>query len=355
MPFNYCFYIHHQGAGHITRAVAIANALSTEHIAFMGSDLAKYRHMIPFHVECIHLPMDTATEENEFFEKREVSFLHYAPMNANGLSKRNNIMTTFFVGNPTCILVVDVSVEVTLLARICGVPTVVIRQHGNRNDLPHRLAYESAEMILAPYPKALSSAGQEGIYAGKTFFSGGFSRFTAQQRKQYDNPSQNIAIFIGQGGSVIDKTFVSYLSKQIPHDYTLHILGNIKMEESALENTIFHGNCATPETILSTCDVIICSAGHNTVMELGDLRKRMICVPAARAFDEQVVKAELLEHLSLAIVVPEEQIYNTDWKVYIDKAKGLSPSRWKEIMNPNALDQIAEQFRSLHSRLFSAN
>ncbi len=51
-------------------------------------------------------------------------------------------------------LVVDVSVEVALLARLHGVPVLTLAQPGRRRDSAHTLGYAVSEQILAPWPKA---------------------------------------------------------------------------------------------------------------------------------------------------------------------------------------------------------
>jgi len=52
-------------------------------------------------------------------------------------------------------VVVDVSVEAALTCRLAGVPTVVVRQHGDRTDSAHELSYRQAARLLAPWPRAL--------------------------------------------------------------------------------------------------------------------------------------------------------------------------------------------------------
>ena len=50
------------------------------------------------------------------------------------------------------LMVVDVSVEVTVLVRSMGVPTVVMGMPGVRDDAAHQLAYRLADAIIAPWP-----------------------------------------------------------------------------------------------------------------------------------------------------------------------------------------------------------
>ena len=72
---------------------------------------------------------------------------------------------------------VDVSVEVALLARLCGVPTVVVAMPGRRTDRAHRLAYDSADALLAPWPRGTHDSDWPREWTDKAWFVGGISRF----------------------------------------------------------------------------------------------------------------------------------------------------------------------------------
>lgn len=296
--------------------------------------------------------------------ERELSFLHYAPLNVPGIARRNQVLTNFFAENPTCILIVDVSVEITLLARLCSIPTVVIRQHGRRMDTAHRLAYESAELIIAPYPESLSAADEEGHFAYKTFFSGGFSRFDdvrygaaspahgqpEQERSSITVPG-NIGIFMGRGGSCFNQSYITHLREVLPKRFTIHVLGELSDSE-VLAGVVYHGDTPKAKDVLRGCEVVICDAGHNCVMELGSLRKPMICMPAPRPFDEQEVKADLLARERLALVVKEKDRFDVDWERMIENAKDLSTAAWGDIMNPRATEEIADRLKAVYSKWF---
>lgn len=348
MPFKYCFYIHHHGSGHVMRAIAIAKAFPAESITFMGSDLMRYAAQIPDHIACIHLPMDTHAQRDTYDEQRDLTFLHYAPLHVPGVLNRIGVMHDYFQRNPTTMLIVDVSVEVTLFARLCGIPTVVIRQHGRRTDLAHRLAYESAELIIAPFSRNLDAA-EDNPAMSRTYYAGGFSRYTGKNVCT-DSRKKDVAIFIGQGGSNINSSLIRHLRTQINNSTHLHIIGEVS-DQIQLENTHFHGHIDCPEEVLSTCDVVICNAGHNTVMELADLRKRMICIPAERPFNEQLQKAYHLEQAGCAITVLEEQVYRINWEDYITRARELDEQRLNSLTDQNAITKIKVQLDNLSERL----
>ncbi|MCL8000772.1 hypothetical protein M8994_21520, partial [Brucella sp. 21LCYQ03] len=86
------------------RAIAIAKAFPEHSITFMGSDLMRHAGQIPDHILCIHLPMDTYSPDENQGTQRDLSFLHYAPLQVAGLLHRNALMIDFFRENPTTLL-----------------------------------------------------------------------------------------------------------------------------------------------------------------------------------------------------------------------------------------------------------
>lgn len=352
MRYKYAFYVHHHGSGHITRALAIASKLPHGEIVFFGSDLLSYKHLIPTSITCIYLPMDTPGDEDKNWLQTDLTFLHYAPINIDGVIQRNRLIIDFFAKHSNCLLVVDVSVEITLLARLCGIPTVVVRQHGDRVDLPHALAYESAALILAPYSKILRQ-GIEDEYEHKTLYSGGFSKYVEGEVSLDDISEKDIAIFFGKGGTCFDQEVVEILRKKLPEDMQLHVLGHIE-NFNTIPGVTYYGNCQRASDVLKICTIVICNAGHNCIMELGSLRKKIICIPSIRPFDEQKIKAKLLADADLAVVIEEEEISEVNWAKVIDQAKKINTRAWEDIMNPHAIAVIAEELQSLHTKLFKS-
>lgn len=352
MPYNYCFYIHHHGAGHLMRAVAIANKMPEHQITFIGSDLMRHANAIPDYVDCIHLPMDTPTKQDRYAKSESKSFLHYTPLNVHGLLERNGLMIDFFRRNPQTIIIVDVSSEVTLLARLCGIPSVVIRQHGNRTDPAHALAYESAELIVAPFSQEMDTPVNHPFW-NKTLYAGGFSRYT-DCKPTLDCEAKNIGILIGEGGSPINSAFVHHLRKELPKEVKLHVVGKVE-STSSLDNqthVFYHGRVDNPQEALQTCSRVICNAGHNTIMELADLRKKIICIPAERPFNEQTDKAFQLERLGCAVTVLEQHMYTVDWNACLNYADCIDLERLQKLTSSKSISNIKKGLESLSEKHF---
>ncbi|MDQ1090085.1 glycosyltransferase [Siphonobacter sp. SORGH_AS_1065] len=360
MPCNVAFYIHHHGAGHLMRSIAIAEQLTDCSVTFLGSHLRKHQSLIPSGIQWIDLPMDTAqTKDIHYQPGPEVGCLHYAPLAVSGLSKRMAMLTQFLVSSEPLILVVDVSVEVTLLARLLGIPTLVIRQHGYRTDLAHRTAYESAQLLIAPYPDWMSDP-QETWMEKKTFYSGGFSRFTSLAKPLTKEviPRQ-VAVLLGQGGNSFNESILLKLADQCP-EYQFHVLGILPYEEATdKQNLVFHGRIDHPLPVLMRSEIVIGNAGHNTVMEMADLEKKFICIAEERPFAEQQHKASFLRAKSLAITLSAADLPTTHWPTVLAEAQELNPVNWQGTINPGALTDLAlaikEQWNLMYAYDFKAS
>lgn len=296
--------------------------------------------------------MDTANEADvHHIHYNPVETFHYAPLNISGLRERNKIMTDFFAEQYPLLLIVDVSVEITLLARLCGIPTIVVRQHGSRHDPAHLAAYHSASALLAPYPKTMQRQEAKWL-TDKTIYTGGFSRYDVKD--EYKNPTENlsVAVLTGSGGTSIDLQFICYLARHCSN-WNFDVIGLPKPETKDLpENIIFHGHLQDPLELLISASVVIGNAGHNTVMEMAALNKRFIAIPEDRPFDEQIQKAEILQELGLAIVIEPQAFYKTDWQSLLSDTAQTSPD-WTGIVLPQATNLAAVGILSVYKSIFN--
>lgn len=352
MDYQIAFYIHHHGSGHIMSALSMAKAFSDKNVTFLGSNLLPYKSIIPHQIECIHLPLDIATEEEKIDERNEQckNFL-YAPLNIAGIRDRNQILTSFFATHPLLLLIVDTSPEIVALARLCSVPAVVIQQHGKRNDLPHRLAYDSAVKIVALFPEEISPDCPRWVKE-KTLYTGGFSRYKVVENAK--TTEGEIGILVGSGGTSIDFDFISHLASETKN-YSFKVIGKIELNknerQTTIGNLILTGLVADPLKELKTCSVVIGNFGHNTVMEIATLNKRFIGIPEDRPFFEQLDKAEKIRRqYGMKVVLPEE-MFTTDWRTLIDETL-QTPADWKNMVNPNAINLIRCELDRLATNLF---
>lgn len=351
MPVEIAFYVHHQGSGHLMRCLAISGQLQNCTITFLGSALKNYAAIIPDYIQCIHLPMDTPGPDDVFFQANEqAAGLHYAPLNVGGQCSRVHLLSRFFAEHPHMLLIVDVSVEVAMLASLCGVPYVYMRQHGRRADLAHSIAYRNAQLLLAPYPASFAQVEDPQWLKNRTFYTGGYSRFYLQSRVADEAETANrAAILVGSGGTSINERWIRHLASACP-DWNFEILGLTATDASqTMTNVKNHGKLDEPVAVLQKCRVVIGNTGHNTVMETAALGKAFITIPEERAFDEQAVKAEILSRLNLAAVVLPEDIYTADWPALLNESHEAG---WQGVIDPQALRYAAKRLVEVHQSVF---
>lgn len=324
------YYVHHHGAGHGVRAARIAQALRVP-VTLIGSQLPDE---LPAGVNRLQLPGDTAPDMKvEHFE-----VLHYAPLAVDGLRERMAMLAQWFAEHWPCVLVVDVSVEVALFARLCSVPVVYVRQHGLRDDAAHRLAYESASALLAPYPAEMESPDTPQWIRAKTSYSGWLSRFA-------DAPAAVIKtrqalIITGQGGTGLSATLIEAVAQQCP-EWEFRIVGGLA-HGAAMPNLHWLGRLDNPLDEMLSAEVVVGSASDSLVGEAASLGCRYIAVGEDRPFDEQRLQARRLNELNVAIGLEDGWPASPQWPALLNAALGLDPDRWCRWADPGAAARAAQ-------------
>jgi predicted glycosyltransferase len=315
------YYVHHHGHGHWRRAQAIAERLACP-VTLIGSNLPP----LPAPLQRLDLPPDTA----EGMRVERFATLHYAPLAVDGLRERMALLAAWMNRHWPCLLVVDVSVEVALLARLLGVPTVYIRQHGQRDDPAHLQAFACASTLLAPWPAFMESLDTErldtALIVRRTRYSGWLSRYP--QGRQANAETGRVLVIIGQGGTAIGAGELLALARACP-DYRFRVIG-LAPEHGPLPaaNLINLGQVAEPFDELCRAEIVIGSAGDGVVSEVASLGCRYVAVAESRPFDEQLHQARCLQALGLAIGLdawPDAE----RWPHLLEQARTLDPARWQ--------------------------
>lgn len=348
MPCNIAFYVHHHGAGHLMRTLAIAKAMKNCNITLMGSDLKRYSDLIPESYQQLHLPLDIPDKNDLDYTTTSPLGLHYAPYNVKGLRDRTDLITSFITKTYPLLLIVDVSVEISMLATIAGIPFIVVRQHGNRTDQAHLQAYHNALGLLAPYSQ-LMAGNNENWMRDKTFYAGGIAKINPASILENEDNRQ-ISILIGNGGTSITSSIIINIASTCP-DWHFHILGMVDQTLPKYANLTSYGNIPNPESIIKNCSIVIGNTGHNTVMEVAAMGKRFIAIPEERPFDEQVVKAEILHNLGLATIIPPTELKNIAWNDILNDTLMLTPD-WTGIVEKQAAEKAAQYLKNTYKKIF---
>lgn len=311
------YYVHHHGAGHGVRAAHIAQALRVP-VTLIGSQLPD---PLPDGKHRLLLPGDTAPG----ITVDRLDALHYAPLAVDGVRERMALLAQWFAGHWPCVLVVDVSVEIALFARLCAVPVVYVRQHGLRDDAAHRLAYESASALLAPYPAEMEALDTPPWLREKTTYSGWLSRFAGAPFAPLH--AGRVLIITGQGGTGLSAALIEAVARHCP-ERQFRVAGGLQPGRPT-SNLHWLGRVPDPREEMRSAEIVIGSASDSLVGEAASLGCRYIAVAEDRPFDEQRLQARRLNELNAAIGLEHGWPQAPQWPALFAAALNLDPERWR--------------------------
>ena len=351
MPGGIGFYVHHHGRGHANRAQQIIQHLE-EPVTVFGSSLDAVQSSA--RIEKVVLPMDTV-DPSPPHDWPDV--LHYAPLEVPGIRERMFRMAQWVRDTNPSLLVVDVSVEVTLLARLLGVPTVVMRQNGLRNDLPHQAAFQSSIGLLAPYSFALEDEGTPSWVQNKTYYAGGFSRYAgrslrrAEARRQVGMHSDTtyVVVMNGLGGTGNPLEKIKQAALKCPDQQWWVVGPTHPTDETLPVNVRVVGRVDDTFPYLKGADVVVASAGNNTVMEVATAGTPYVCIPEERPFQEQVAKADALRRMRAARVLPTWPA-TADWPSILQSMTGSDTAALTTLIDPDGAKECARYIKDVSRR-----
>ncbi|UFN46904.1 hypothetical protein LPC08_12775 [Roseomonas sp. OT10] len=326
------FYVHHQGIGHWQRAAALVRRMRRP-CTLIGTFSAAQQRAAP--APMLPLP-DDAPEGGAHGDPVGVPGLHYAPLGHDGLRRRSARLAGWIAEQKPALLVVDVSVEVAILSRLCSTPFLYFRLAGRRDDPPHITAFRAAEALLAPFPAALEADDTPGWVNRKTFHAG----LLAAPPVAPSRPGGGIVVTFGRGGAGGDHDALVAAARAVP-GRRWRVLGPVTPGTAPLPpNLELLGWREDAAVLLAEADVVVGGCGDGLLAEVAALGKRFLCLPEPRPFDEQRAKAHRLGALGAAVVRdrwPDE----ADWPALLREAEALDPARIAALHEPEALGRLA--------------
>lgn len=273
------YYVHHHGQGHVTRARQIASHLKSPVTGF--STLARPGS---WPGEWVQLPPDLVEEPTD---PTAGGVLHWAPLGHPGYAGRMALLSHHMASLD--LMVVDVSVEVSLLARLHGVATVVLAMRGDRSDTPHRMAYDSGTALLVPWSSEFPEAWWPDAWTAKSLYVGAISRFdgSAPAVPQLDASQRHVLVLLGGGGHDMPRTMLLDAASSTP----------------GWEWTLRSSAAPSPDLWqdLLSSDVVICHGGNNVVAEVAAAGRPAIVVAQDRPFQEQHHTARALDEAGICV------------------------------------------------------
>ena len=302
------FYAHHHGAGHLQRCRAVGDEILRKRpdwstsIASTGSRADDVRS----------LPTDVPDGPTMRMLGR--SWFHWAPDVPSVQAQRMHALADWVLADGIDFVVVDVSAEVAVSMTLMGVPTAVVRLHGDRSDRPHRLAFDIADLVLAPFPERLEHESTPAPVLDRTVHAGLVGTPGSQARAE--SHPDDVAVVWGTGSSAPTPAALDAAARAVP-SRRWHYIGPGRSRHDCVE-TLVHGWVASPAAFLSgNVGIAVGPCGDGVLADVAGAGVRFAAIPQPRPFDEQVHKAQVLAREGLAVHV----------------ARWPDPSRWSAILD----------------------
>lgn len=357
------FFVHHQGRGHARRCEAIIRQMPDRPIAILTADRSLFTGADD-RVTFIDLPdmIGDPPRTDALAEQQTPRAMHCVPMGSRRLQKNAGLITRFLAEEDPSLFVVDVSAEWALLSRLCSVPAVTMRLHGDRNDVGHLSAFEASAGILAPFSEELEQDDYPDWARRKTFYSGGLCTTTdavparAEARSRLGLPDDRhvIVVMSGGGGQGAHYASLTMGARALPDSLWLTV-GPLYKEghETDFSNLRDAGWVDDPLAYLAAADIVIASAGDNTVHEIARVGRPFLCVPEWRYFNEQVRKAGALAEAGGAHCLVHWPASEQAWREAVAATRTIDIQAQKRLYEPKAPANAAQFLLSLEDNLWS--
>jgi len=302
------WYVHHHGRGHLTRLLAIAVHLDAEVDCL--SSLPAPRDLPAGWTWTV---LDRDDDGGDPVDPTVSGMLHWAPIGHAGHRSRLAVIAAAATERRWDGMVVDTSVEVTLLARLLGLRTVVVTQPGHRVDRPHLLGFAAADTVLAPWARGILSPPHLEVLGDKVVHTGGISRFA--DRPTGGERTDQVVLLAGAGGSAVGPAAIRDAEKATGRPW--RVLGGSTWADD-------------PWEALTSAAVVVSYAGQNAVADLAAAQAPAIVVPQDRPFDEQRETGRALRRAGLA-QVSDDWPDAARWPELVERASTARPEweRWE--------------------------
>ena len=321
------YYVQHGDLTHRRRFHAVAEHLQGQ-LTGLGSGGAPDGCDVPW----VELP--TADDPGPATDPTAGGLLHHAPLRHTGVRERMARLTGWLHENDADVLVVDRSVEVTLAARLLGVPTVLIAGRGHRDDRAHRLGYDAATAIVAPWQRATHPAWPSSR-TDRTHFVGTVSRYDGHEPHlgpvepcgAAGDGSSCVTLVIGRGRHDLDTaTAVANVVEASP-GWCWHVIGDLDLPPHP--RVIVHDPSQERWPLLCHSRVVIGPCDDGLLDDVAAARARFLALPRRRTSPAGQDEATWLVQAGLVAVAPRGTRPHR-WPQLLEVAADLDPAAWEE-------------------------
>jgi hypothetical protein len=321
------YYVHHHGAGHLTRARIIRDA-TTLPVTLLGSGVGR---------EGIALADDRLDDgfAGEDHAGARPQALHYAPLDHAGIRSRVARIARWIEHARPALMIVDVSVEVAMLARLASVPVLYIRLNGQRDDPAHLEAFRGAQALIAPFARELEHPATPDWVRAKTWYAPG----VAEAAPAASPASGGVLVILGAGGTSLTAAAIAQAASACPQ-YPWRVLGTMPPPPDCPANLVFAGWSEQVAEEVAAASVVVGAAGDGVVGLVMAADRPFVCIPEPRPFGEQGATAAGLQRAGAAIV---RQAWPgaDEWPAIIASALALDPAGRRALHDPQAAAKLA--------------
>ena len=263
-------------------------------------------------------------------------FLHYAPRGEHIVERFAALNRAWEQFVPDVVMV-DVSVEVALFARLSGYRVALRRMPGTRTDKAHIVGYGIADALFAYFPEALEEPGHLAEYGSKSHYFKTPQPIVASRMNQVSgnpitgsSPGRRRIVVQTSLGASIRLSDIEHAARSSPL-WSWDVLGAVHRDTDSMpENLTLHGTVQQPSLMMAEADVVLTSTGHNAVAAAAACCKPVILIPEERPFGEQLAYARMLQR-SAGCMMIDSWAAASDWNAVLEQAAAG---------NPHALSQV---------------
>lgn len=337
------WYVHDHGVGHLRRCQAVLPHLSSP-VVVASSMSGLSDHVERPGVHAVEVRSDRVTEP-----VAGPGPFHHVPVGPVARERAADLLDT--IARHDCsTAVVDVSVETAVLCRLAGLRVVVLRQSGRRDDAPHRLAHECADVVWVPQRRSLEPFVET---SARVEFTGGFSRFDGCNRGDHEpgprsarrGPRRVVAL-VGAGGTAFPEQ--AWRTVAPPAGTEVTVLGLRSTWNDGAVRSI--GRVQDPLRHLRAADVVVSSAGWASVHDLASVGVPAALVAEPRPFDEQQVRVDAMARAGVAVGLGRWPTPDELGEV-LDRCGRLDPQRWDCHYDHHGAQRAAAMIEEVHRGL----
>ncbi len=323
------YYVHHQGAGHLARARALADALAERGGPGL-TVLSSLPRPCDWGAGWVSLARDDGgPADGPPRHPTAGGRLHWAPLAHPGLRERMSAISCWLAEAAPAAVVVDVSVEVLALVRLHGVATVGVVLPGERGDAAHLLGLDLADELVGFWPAAAQCVlgGPPDATRRRVRALGALSSRPpapvvdrAPGGAAGRSPGGGRVVLLGgAGGTTVGEAEVAAAVAQTP-DWSWTVLG--AAGASWVDD---------PGPAVRSADVVVTHAGQNAVAEVAQARRPAVVLPQPRPHDEQVATGRVLERLGMPVAVLPRWP-GQGWASLLARTAALDGRRWAAVV-----------------------